>query len=108
MSDLGPVYYEVHEAQPFLGARIATDGGASDETLHAIEDASRELLGRSLDTAMQMLSRHRAQLDKLVVALLANETLERDALDALLGPREPGPGVVPVEAPIPPMKPARA
>ena len=108
MSDLGPVYYEVHEAQPFLGARIATDGGASDETLHAIEDASRQLLGRSLDTAMQMLSRHRAQLDKLVVALLANETLERDALDALLGPREPGPGVVPVEAPIPPMKPARA
>jgi cell division protease FtsH len=81
---LGPVYYE-HEAEhPFLGQRIAIDGGASDATLHGIESEARRLLTAALDSASELLDVHRAQLSGLEQALLARETLERRDLEALL------------------------
>jgi len=82
-ASLGPVYYE-HEAEhPFLGQRIATDGGASDATLHSIESEARGVLAAALATASEMLSAHRAELTSLEQALLERETLERSDLDVL-------------------------
>jgi cell division protease FtsH len=81
---LGPVYYE-HEAEhPFLGQRIATDGGASDATLHHIESEARQVLTSALAGANQVLAEHRAVLAALELALLTRETLERADLEALL------------------------
>lgn len=81
---LGPVYYE-HEAEhPFLGQRIAIDGGASDATLHNIESEARRLLNAALTGASELLTKHRAQLAALEQALLTRETLERQDLEALL------------------------
>jgi len=81
---LGPVYYE-HEAEhPFLGQRIATDGGASDATLSTIESEARGVLAKALEAASSLLSEHRPQLDALEQALLVRETLERADLLALL------------------------
>ncbi len=82
---LGAVYYE-HEAEhPFLGQRIATDGGASDATLRVIEEEARQLLTSALEGAGRLLSEQRAKLDELLRALLERETLERGELEALLG-----------------------
>jgi cell division protease FtsH len=109
MSDaLGPVHYDVHEEHPFLGQRIATDGGTSDATVHAIEDEARKLLARALAAASSTISAYRAKLDALVEALLEHETLERDALLAVLGPSAQPPGVVPIQAPLPPTTVPRA
>jgi cell division protease FtsH len=81
---LGPVYYE-HEAEhPFLGQRIATDGGASDATLHHIESEARRVLTAALAGANQVLTEHRAALTALEHALLTRETLERADLEAVL------------------------
>jgi cell division protease FtsH len=81
---LGAVYYD-HEAEhPFLGQRIAVDGGASDATLHAIEAEARKLLASALAGASQLLADHRPELDRIERALLARETLERGDLQALL------------------------
>ncbi|HET9623801.1 MAG TPA: ATP-dependent zinc metalloprotease FtsH, partial [Kofleriaceae bacterium] len=63
---LGPVYYEHHERHAFLGHRIATDGGPSDATVHAIELAARELIAQARATAAATIERHRATLDRLV------------------------------------------
>ncbi len=80
---LGPVYYEHHAEHPFLGQRIATDGGTSDATVHAIEEESRALLSRALDEVSALLRSRRSELDKLIAALLEQETLEPHDLLAL-------------------------
>jgi cell division protease FtsH len=109
MSDaLGPAYYDVDVEHAFLGARIAGERSTSDATIHAIEDEARKLLARALAAASTAIADHRGELDRLVGALLEHETLEHDDLDALLGPRATEPNVVPVDAPVPPTRGARA
>jgi cell division protease FtsH len=98
---LGPVHYDIHEEHAFLGQRIATESGTSDATVHAIETEARVLLGRALATAIATLTAHRAELDRMAAALLEDETLERDRLDQLLGPRTARPDVLPIQAPVP-------
>jgi len=83
---LGPVYYE-HEAEhPFLGQRIGSESGTSSSTITVIEEEARRVLARALEEASAMLSQRRGELDRLVVALLEHETLERDELTVILGP----------------------
>ena len=82
---LGPAYYEHAVEHPFLGQRVATNGGASDATVHAIEDETRRLLGEAVTTARDRITANRPVLDRLVAALLAHETLEGYELAALLG-----------------------
>jgi cell division protease FtsH len=84
---LGPAYYEHDVEHPFLGQRVATDRGVSDATTHAIERETRRLLDRALTAALQLLTAHRAELDRLARELLAHETLEADALKAVLDER---------------------
>ncbi|HMG53026.1 MAG TPA: hypothetical protein VK601_06085, partial [Kofleriaceae bacterium] len=98
---LGPVRYDVHDDHAFLGQRIATERGTSDATVHAIEIEARGLLGRALAAAVTAITAHRARLDRLAAALLEHETLERDRLDELLGPRAVQRDVLPVLAPLP-------
>ena len=98
---LGPIHFDVQEEHPFLGARIA-EGGTSDATVHTIETEARKLLNQALEAASTTIAAQRERLDRLVSHLLANETLEREALDAVLGPRAEAPGAVPVSAPVPP------
>jgi cell division protease FtsH len=98
---LGPVHYDVHEDHAFLGQRIATDSGTSDRTIHAIETEARRLLGDALAQATTTITAQRGALDRLAAALLEHETLERDQLDQLLGPRIAPRDVLPIQAPIP-------
>jgi cell division protease FtsH len=51
-----------------------------------IEEEARRVLARALEQASEMLSQRRGELDRLIVALLEHETLERDELAAILGP----------------------
>jgi cell division protease FtsH len=82
---LGPVYYDHDAEHPFLGMRVATDGGTSPTTTNAIEEEARRILRRALDEAGELLKRKRPALDRLYTALLERESLERDELDAILG-----------------------
>jgi cell division protease FtsH len=83
---LGPVYYEHGAEHPFLGRRLATDGGVSDATTHAIETETRGILVTALERARDELNGHRELMNQLVGALLIHETLEQGELMALLGP----------------------
>jgi cell division protease FtsH len=84
---LGPVFYEHDVEHPFLGQRIAVDGGTSAATSAAIEEEARVLLGRALAEAARMLEEHRPDLDRLSTALLEKESLERAEIEELLAPR---------------------
>jgi cell division protease FtsH len=105
---LGPVRYDVHEQHAFLGQRIASESGTSDATIHAIEAEAQKLLGHAFAAATRKVTAHRAELDRLSAALLEHETLERAALDRLLGPRASRPDVLPIQAPLPTTKAARS
>jgi cell division protease FtsH len=84
---LGPVYYDHDAEHPFLGMRVATEGGTSPATTNAIEAEARRLLRRALDEAGELLKRQRPALDRMYRALLERESLERDELVAILGAR---------------------
>jgi cell division protease FtsH len=83
---VGPVFHEHKVEHPFLGQRLATEGGASDETVRQMEDEVRGLLLGAARIAGEKLTEHRASLDRLVAALLEKETLEGETLHNLLGP----------------------
>jgi cell division protease FtsH len=91
---LGAVYYEHESEHPFLGQRIATDTGASEATISAIETEARTILGSALSGAMACIERNRAKLDRLAETLMDRETLEEAALADLLGSRT---GAAPIE-----------
>ncbi len=82
---LGAVYYANGAEHPFLGLRMATDSGASEQTTHAIESETRDILARALSEAQQLLEKHRAHLDALGRALFDKETMERDELRLVFG-----------------------
>ncbi|HHH30425.1 MAG TPA: ATP-dependent metallopeptidase FtsH/Yme1/Tma family protein, partial [Polyangiaceae bacterium] len=86
---LGPVHLEHRSEHPFLGARIATDGGVSDATVHEIEREARRLLELAREDAQRIVADERELLDGLVEALLERETLERDDLRAFFQPAPP-------------------
>jgi cell division protease FtsH len=88
---LGPVFYDHDSEHPFLGQRIATDGGTSAATAAAIEEEARVLLSRALEEAARLLEEHRHDLDRLSETLLEKESLERAEVDALLGAPPPSP-----------------
>jgi cell division protease FtsH len=107
-AELGPAYYAIDVEHPFLGARIAAERTTSDATVHAIEVAARQLLAGALAAATAAIAAHRERLDRLSAALVDHETLEADDLEEVLGPRRPAAGAVPVDAPVPPTRVARA
>jgi cell division protease FtsH len=89
---LGPVYYDHDAEHPFLGQRMGTESGTSPSTIAVIEEEGRRILGKALEEAAAMLAERRADLDRLVAALLEQETLEREDLARILGPAPfPGP-----------------
>jgi len=83
--EVGPVYHEHHTEHPFLGQTLATDGGISDATVHAIESEARRILNVAVEQAKERIAEHRDALDRLVEVLLEQESLERDALVEILG-----------------------
>ena len=86
MSDtIGPLFLQHGSEDPFLGRRIAVDGGASDATIHAVEGEVRRTLEAALGDAKAIIERHRDAHKRLVEALLDHETVDRDELMRIMG-----------------------
>jgi cell division protease FtsH len=83
---IGPVYHEHRTEHPFLGQTLATDGGTSDATVHAIEREAQRVLTESVERARRCITEHKAEFERLVEALLERETLERPDLMRLFDP----------------------
>jgi cell division protease FtsH len=82
---VGPVFHEQRLEHPFLGQRLATDVGVSDETAHEIEQEARRILSEAVEAAKRVIHEKRALLERLIAALLEHETLEKPDLDRVLG-----------------------
>jgi cell division protease FtsH len=85
---LGPVYYDHDAEHAFLGQRIATESGTSPATISVIEEEARQILGRALSEATDVINKQRKQFDHLVSSLLEHESLERQDLAKIFAPPE--------------------
>jgi cell division protease FtsH len=87
MSKLGLVAFRVDEQQPFLGYELAQRPDYSEATAAEIDAEVKDLLEQRHQQVRRLLSDSRHYLDRLVEALLEEETVGLDQLTHLLGPR---------------------
>jgi cell division protease FtsH len=87
MSELGPISVESDETQPFLGYELTQGRTYSEDTARLIDREIHRLLEHSHNRAREILSREREKLDKIVEALLEEETLGLERLAEILGAR---------------------
>jgi cell division protease FtsH len=69
--------------------------GTSDAMLAAVDEEVRRITDECYTEARRLLRDHRAQLDAIVAALLARETLDEPEVYAAAGIAKPGPGGAP-------------
>ena len=82
---LGQVAYEVEPQQFLPGVTPIQNGrGFSEATAHAIDEAVKALVEKAFHAALDILTAHRAELERGAAALLAKETLGEVELRELL------------------------
>lgn len=85
MSVLGPIAYEKHDGQPFLGLQYAQKSHEySSSTAEAIDREIKNLIDQAYAKAKEILSQHREALDRVAQALLEYETIDGQELDLLI------------------------
>jgi len=100
---LGPRTFGHKEELIFLGREISEQRDYSEKIAEEIDDEVRRIIDRAHDLARKLISENRPKLDHLAKTLLEIETLEGDALLALMAAPVPEAGETPsVEASPPP------
>ena len=125
---VGPLAVGDKEQEIFLGREFAQRREISERTAQTVDDEVKRLIDEAYARAMEIITHNRELLDRIAVALLDRETIDREDLDRLvknlpLAPRLPPesmtpspppsakPGATPARAPIlgaPPAEPAGA
>jgi cell division protease FtsH len=95
MSDkVGPVTYSRGEEHPFLGQKLAMEKTFSEQMAWIIDKEIEAIIKEAEQVAMKLLANNREPLDRLVEALVEEESLGRARIDEILA----GAGVVPAPA----------
>jgi cell division protease FtsH len=87
--EVGPVDLRESEEHPFLGREIAQPRRFSETTAHAVDEAVRTLLVAAEERAAEVLRRHQDGVSQLIAKLEELETLDREDIEACLGPAQP-------------------
>jgi cell division protease FtsH len=81
---LGPVHFRQGEEHVFLGKEIHEGRDFSEGTARIIDEEIHRMVNEALVKAEDLLRTHRAELDRLVEALLVHEELDRDEVEQVL------------------------
>ncbi len=76
MSELGPVAMGENQDTVFLGRDITRSQHVSEDTARKIDIAISDILHTQYKRAAQIITEHRAALDKIGAALIEHETIE--------------------------------
>ncbi len=96
MSDkMGPRTFGQKEEMIFLGREISEQRDYSEKTALQIDTEVNKLIEEAHDTALKVLTKNREKLVFLAEALVSNETLEGDALEAVFNGQAPPPKAPP-------------
>lgn len=87
MGNIGPLAFKIDEEQPFLGYELSRGKDYSEATASIIDDNIQSLLKDSHDTVYQLLMNRRKLIDNIAETLLQEETIGKDKLIQILGPR---------------------
>ena len=88
MGSLGPVALSADDSQPFLGYELTQGRDYSEQTAAQIDQDIQHILENRYEGVKDLLTRNRDQLDKLVQALLRDETIGQEDLIKILGERK--------------------
>jgi cell division protease FtsH len=84
MSDiLGPMQYGKPNGEVFLGRDYSRQQDYSDEVAANIDNEVRKMINAAHEEARLILERHQDSMQRMVDALLENETVDRDQVAAL-------------------------
>lgn len=98
MSDnLAPRTYGEREEMIFLGKEIHEQRDYSENTAQRIDQEISDIINGAYRVARDIIQKHRAELDTIVEKLLAEETIEKEAFEAIVGQKS---AAVSMKAPI--------
>jgi cell division protease FtsH len=84
MSDkLGPLSFGKRDEMIFLGRSMGEQRDYSDEVARTIDEEVRAIIDKAYDRATEVLTTHRDKLVTLAEKLVAEETVDADAFEAL-------------------------
>ncbi len=87
MGSLGLMAFQSDEEHPFLGFELSQGRDFSEETAAKIDKFVTGLLEERHQIVHELLTNAREKLDDLVEVLLKEETVDQNAIEAILGPR---------------------
>jgi cell division protease FtsH len=105
MSQLGPLTFGKREEAIFLGKEFVRHQDYSESTAVAIDNEIKRLVGQAYQRSQELITKHRAVLDRIAQALLEREVLEGEEVyrlvseftgvpvEQLRGPGRPSPAV---------------
>ncbi len=103
---LGPRVFGHDRGQPFLGREFSSEPDYSDEIAREIDDEIRRIVESAHQTAKDLLTEKRAELDKISKILLERETIDAEQFVALLDGKPEDEVFVDDEEPAKPVEPA--
>jgi cell division protease FtsH len=104
---LGPRVFGHDRGQPFLGREFSSEPDYSDEIAREIDDEIRRIVESAHQTAKDLLTENRENLDTISKILLKRETIDAEQFVALLDGKSEDEVFVDDEEPTPPVEPAR-
>ncbi|HEX4632386.1 MAG TPA: ATP-dependent zinc metalloprotease FtsH, partial [Gemmatimonadales bacterium] len=85
MSDVvGPIAVGDRESEIFLGREVMQRHEISNKTAELVDQELKRILGDAFEKARTILTEHRDQLDRLAMALVERETLDRNEVDLVV------------------------
>lgn len=82
--DIGPVDLRQSEEHPFLGREIAQPRRFSEAMSNKVDEAVSKLIHKAEKKAMEVLSTHKLQVQKLIKELEETETIDQKGIKSLL------------------------
>jgi cell division protease FtsH len=103
---LGPRVFGHDRSQPFLGREFSAEPDYSDEIAREIDDEIRRIVEAAHQTAKDLLTERRAELDRISRILLERETIDAEQFVALLDGKPEEEVFADEEEPAKPVEPA--
>jgi cell division protease FtsH len=103
---LGPRVFGHDRGQPFLGREFSSEPDYSDEIAREIDDEIRRIVEGAHQTAKDLLTEKRDELDRVSKTLLSRETIDADQFIALLDGKPEDEVFADEEEPAKPVEPA--
>jgi cell division protease FtsH len=84
MSRLGPIAFDAHDNEVFLGRDFTRQPSYSEALGNRIDEEITRIVREAYERALQILTEHRGVLDDLAQTLIEKESMDRDEVECVL------------------------